>query len=231
MKRLVVFLENSGDCGKAAIRGSQDRPLRNREMLPRHKGKQGGCNRAKNLRHQNDLFSTDPVGQMSSGQGKTNDGQSEDQADQTEGRCGMSASVDLPFHGDGEHLSSNDRQKIAGGEKPVTARTKRSIWIMPRPLRHDRARDFRPITNRRFVFVRHARARRSALEHAGVTVDSSRQPATLESVVEALSSGCYFVRDFRPTATTMLQGFRPRSILEPRRQRNQLSFGLNSSLV
>ena len=42
----------------------------------------------------------------------------------------MGARINFPFHGDREHLSPHDGEKIAAGEKHVTARAKRSVGIM-----------------------------------------------------------------------------------------------------
>src|SRR5882762_1246795 len=86
----------------------------------------------------------------------------------------MRASVDLPFHRDREHLPAEDRQQISSREKTVAARTERRVGIMRRRWRNDCASNFRPATDRRFVFVRHFRA----FEYAHEIVSSVAPAAT-----------------------------------------------------
>src|SRR6266705_1414304 len=78
----------------------------------------------------------------------------------------MGTPVDFPFHRDREHLPAEDRQQISSREKTKPARAERGIWIMSRRRWNYRTANFRTLTDRRLVFVRHTRARRFALEHA-----------------------------------------------------------------
>src|SRR6266571_6531601 len=86
----------------------------------------------------------------------------------------MRAPVNFPFHRDREHLPADDRQQISSREKTKPARAERGIWIMSRCRRNYRACNLRALTDRRFVFVRHARA----LECAHEIVSSAAALAT-----------------------------------------------------
>src|SRR5256885_14107462 len=86
--------------------------------------------------------------------------------------------VNFPLDRDRQHLSAENRQQISGSEKTKPARPKRGIRIVSRRRWNDRTANFRPLTNRRFVFVRHARALDYAheiLSLVGVAATQSRE--------------------------------------------------------
>src|SRR5947208_8209720 len=82
--------------------------------------------------------------------------------------------VNFPLDRDRQHLSAENRQQISGSEKTKPARPKRGIRIVSRRRWNNRTANFRALTNRRFVFVRHARA----LDYAHEIVSSAAALAT-----------------------------------------------------
>src|SRR5437899_7227654 len=85
----------------------------------------------------------------------------------------MSSPINFPFHRDREHLPAKDRQQISTRKKTKPARAECGIGIVPWRRWNYRARNLRPLTDRRFVFVRHARA----LEYAHEIVATGVSPA------------------------------------------------------
>ena len=64
--------------------------------------------RAKDLRDQNDVFSTESIRQMAGWQGKRDHGHGDDQPDQPKRSRRMGAGINLPFHCHGEHQTAGD---------------------------------------------------------------------------------------------------------------------------
>src|SRR5207302_10420169 len=87
--------------------------------------------------------------------------------------------VNSPFHRNCEHWSADDRQQISTRDKTKPARAKRGIRIMSRRRRNDHTRNFRSLTDRRFVFVRHTRAHSLAFEYARESVELPLLAATI----------------------------------------------------
>src|SRR5713101_2071641 len=67
MECRVMPLENRGDGGQRTIASAQYDDWRNGKVLPRDEGKRRRCQRAKNLRDQDDAFSTESICQMTGG--------------------------------------------------------------------------------------------------------------------------------------------------------------------
>src|SRR5439155_4819889 len=175
MECLLMLFKDTGDRVQSVIARPQDRHLRDGEMLPGNQCQQRRRNRTENLRDENNVFATDAIGQMSGRQRKTDDWNREYEPDQPERSRRMRAPVNFPFHRDCEHLSTADRQQISSREKTKPARAERGIRIMSRRRRNDHARNFRSLTDRRFVFVRHTRAHSLAFE---IRPRKCRVPAT-----------------------------------------------------
>src|SRR5216684_3208722 len=116
---------------------------------------------------------------MSRGQRQSDNWNSEDEANQPERRRRVRAPVNFPFHRDCEHLPAEDRQQISSREKTKPARAERGIRIMSRRRRNDHACNFRSLTDRRFVFVRHTRAHSLAFEYARESVELPLLAATI----------------------------------------------------
>ena len=174
-----MLFKDTGDRAQSVIARPQDRHLRDGEMLPGNQCQQRRRNRTENLRDENNVFATDAIGQMSGRQRKTDDWNREYEPDQPERSRRMRAPVNFPFHRDCEHLSADDRQQISSREKTKPARTERGIRIMSRRRRNDHARNFRSLTDRRFVFVRHTRAHSLAFEYARESVELPLLAATI----------------------------------------------------
>ena len=84
---LMMTLENGRDRAEAAVDVAQDSELWDCEMFPGDKRERGGKDRAQDLRNFDDPFTTKTIGEMTSRQGKADDGNGKDETDEAERRC------------------------------------------------------------------------------------------------------------------------------------------------
>src|SRR3989440_7569118 len=101
-------------------------------MLPGNDGEPSRCDRAEKLRNHEYMFAAVFIRQMSGGQRKANDRNGEHQTNQTERGGGMCAPVNLPFHRYGQHLTSDDGEKISRHIEIEVGKAKGGIGIVRR---------------------------------------------------------------------------------------------------
>jgi hypothetical protein len=63
----------------------------------------------------------------------------------------MGARIELPFHGDGEHLAADDREQITGREQAESPETESGVGIMRSAPWFDGLRNCRALTLGRFI--------------------------------------------------------------------------------
>src|SRR5207248_2446261 len=132
MEDWMMPFKNPGNSRQATITFTQWRNRRNCEMFPRNQRQRQGCQQAKNLRDQNNAFSTEPVRQMTGGQRQRHDRHGNNQANQPKRGRGMSARIHFPFHGHREHQTAGDRKDITNCEQTEIPKPERRIRIMRR---------------------------------------------------------------------------------------------------
>src|SRR6476619_3931428 len=98
-------------------------------MLPGNDGEPSRCDRAEKLRNHDDMFAAVFVRQMSRGQRKANDRNREDQTNQTERGGGMCAPVNFPLNRYGQHLATDDSEKISGHVEIEIGKAKGGVGI------------------------------------------------------------------------------------------------------
>ena len=86
-------------------------------MFPGNQRKCEGREPAKDLRHQDDMFSTESIRQMAGWQRQRHHRHGDDQTNQTERSSRMGARVNFPFHRYGQHEPAGDREQIASREQ------------------------------------------------------------------------------------------------------------------
>ena len=85
------------------------------------------------------------------------------------GRRGMRPRVKLPFHRDGKHLATGDREQIPCCEQAESTEAESRVWVMRSAFQFDWLSNCRALPLRRFIgcwvdWMRHVRAR--SFEHA-----------------------------------------------------------------